>query len=198
MAFYDWNQDGKKDWQDNYIEYNIYKRSTSNGNQSYSSGDGSSFKAFVAVVIFFLMVCGVVNLCTPKCIVDGCNSEREEGSSYCYYHKNSAVYKNHLKHSSRTSTYNSSSSARDTSTSTTSSTVSNKSSYNSSTKQSSYSDTKTSNSGTSSYSKKSSHSTDDDPYDVKSYSDAEDFYYDNYDDFWDYEEAEDYYNEYGE
>lgn len=24
MAFYDWNGDGKKDWVDNYIEYNIY------------------------------------------------------------------------------------------------------------------------------------------------------------------------------
>lgn len=34
-----------------------------------------------------------------------------------------------------------------------------------------------------------------DPYNAKSYYDAEDFYYDNYDDFWDYEDAEDYYNE---
>lgn len=33
----------------------------------------------------------------------------------------------------------------------------------------------------------------DDPYDVYDYSDAEDFYYDNYDDFYDYEDAEDYY-----
>lgn len=35
-----------------------------------------------------------------------------------------------------------------------------------------------------------------DPYDVDMYCDPEDFYYDNYDDFWDYEDAEDYYNEY--
>ena len=34
-----------------------------------------------------------------------------------------------------------------------------------------------------------------DPYNVNEYSDPEDFYYDNYDDFWEYEEAEDYYNE---
>ena len=34
-----------------------------------------------------------------------------------------------------------------------------------------------------------------DPYDAKSYAHPEDFYYDNYDDFWDYEDAEDYYNE---
>ncbi len=59
MAFYDWNHNGKKDWQDNYIEYNIYKRSTGNDNQSYSSGDGLSFKAFVA--IGYLTVTGRVN-----------------------------------------------------------------------------------------------------------------------------------------
>ncbi len=34
-----------------------------------------------------------------------------------------------------------------------------------------------------------------DPYNVYDYSDPEDFYYDNYDDFWEYEEAEDYFNE---
>ncbi len=198
MAFYDWNHDGKKDWQDNYIEYNIYKRSTGNGNQSYSSDDGSTFIAFVAVIIGLLMIGGIINLCTPKCIVDGCSSEREEGSSYCYYHKNSAVYKYYQKHSRSTASYNSSSSKKNASTSSTSSAASSSSSYSSSSNQSSYSDTKTSNSGTSSSSKKSSYGTVDDPYDVKSYSDAEDFYYDNYDDFWDYEEAEDYYNEYGE
>ena len=26
MAFYDWNKDGKKDVQDDFIEYNIYKQ----------------------------------------------------------------------------------------------------------------------------------------------------------------------------
>ena len=39
-------------------------------------------------------------------------------------------------------------------------------------------------------------SNNDDPYNVNDYSDPEDFYYDNYDDFWEYEEAEDYYNRY--
>lgn len=60
------------------------------------------------------------------------------------------------------------------------------------------------NSGTSSnyssFTRKSSSNIsdkDDNPYDASSYSDAEDFYYNNYDDFWDYEDAEDYYNEYG-
>lgn len=35
-----------------------------------------------------------------------------------------------------------------------------------------------------------------DEYNVNDYSDPEDFYDDNYDDFWDYDEAEDYYNRY--
>lgn len=39
---------------------------------------------------------------------------------------------------------------------------------------------------------------DDDPYNAKDYSNEEDFYYDHYDDFFDYEEAEDYYNEYND
>ena len=25
MAFFDWDMDGKKDWQDDFFEYNIYK-----------------------------------------------------------------------------------------------------------------------------------------------------------------------------
>lgn len=37
---------------------------------------------------------------------------------------------------------------------------------------------------------------DSDPYDAKGYYHVDDFYYDHYDDFFDYEEAEDYYNEY--
>ena len=34
-----------------------------------------------------------------------------------------------------------------------------------------------------------------DPYDAKSYYHPDDFYYDHYDDFWDYEDAEDYWEE---
>ena len=36
-----------------------------------------------------------------------------------------------------------------------------------------------------------------DPYDVHDYSHPDDFYYDHYDDFYDYEDAEDYFDEYG-
>lgn len=35
----------------------------------------------------------------------------------------------------------------------------------------------------------------DDPYNAKGYSDPDDFYYDHYDDFWEYEDAEDYWNQ---
>lgn len=38
--------------------------------------------------------------------------------------------------------------------------------------------------------------TDNDPYDAKSYAHADDFYYDYYDDFFDYEDAEEYYDSY--
>ena len=49
--------------------------------------------------------------------------------------------------------------------------------------------------GKNSYKKSSSSKKKSDPYNVYDYSDPEDFYYDNYDDFWEYEEAEDYFNE---
>lgn len=46
MAFYDWNQNGKNDMQDNFIEYNIYKESTkksSNISNAHQSGGNSTF-----------------------------------------------------------------------------------------------------------------------------------------------------------
>lgn len=47
MALYDWNRDGKKDWQDDYIEYQVYKDMTDQNKQSeqkspFGSGGGSS------------------------------------------------------------------------------------------------------------------------------------------------------------
>ena len=54
MALYDWNSDGKKDFTDDVIEYQIYKQSTlnnSNNNCTSRSGGGiSTFGAIVAVV----------------------------------------------------------------------------------------------------------------------------------------------------
>ena len=43
MAFNDWNHDGRKDWQDNYIEYQIYRDVTGNkNNSSYTLRNGIS------------------------------------------------------------------------------------------------------------------------------------------------------------
>ena len=41
----------------------------------------------------------------------------------------------------------------------------------------------------------SEYETDDDPYDAKDYAHPDDFYYDHYDDFWEYEEAEEYWED---
>lgn len=52
MAFYDWNHNGKKDFTDDFIEYNIYKESTKNStSSSYSRGGGiSTFGAILSVI----------------------------------------------------------------------------------------------------------------------------------------------------
>lgn len=65
MAFYDWNSDGKKDFADDYIEYNIYKECTkddnsnnySNNNYSNnlsSSNSGCAFWFWFFVIMFIL------------------------------------------------------------------------------------------------------------------------------------------------
>ena len=51
MAFHDWNHDGKKDFTDDFIEYQIYKQSTSNSNYTpRNSGGISTFGAIVATI----------------------------------------------------------------------------------------------------------------------------------------------------
>ena len=60
MALFDWNRDGKKDWQDDYIEYQVYKDMTDQNKQSEqqspsgsgggSGGGMSSFGALVSTV----------------------------------------------------------------------------------------------------------------------------------------------------
>ena len=64
------------------------------------------------------------------------------------------------------------------------------------------SDYSSSNNNSSSYSftpyRSPSKNDDDDPYNAKDYSNEEDFYYDNYDDFFDYYDAENYYNEHND
>ena len=52
MAFNDWNHDGRKDWQDNYIEYQIYRDVTRNkNNSSYTLRNGiSTFGAILSTI----------------------------------------------------------------------------------------------------------------------------------------------------
>lgn len=61
MAFYDWNKDGKKDVQDDFIEYNIYKEYTQDDNSNNhfnNSGCGIWGWIFIA-----LLVIGLVSKC---------------------------------------------------------------------------------------------------------------------------------------
>lgn len=51
MALYDWNHDGKKDWQDNIIEYQIYKESTGQSDESsYTPRSGNGMSTFGAII----------------------------------------------------------------------------------------------------------------------------------------------------
>ena len=66
MALYDWNGDGKKDFTDDFIEYQIYKQSTSKKpNNNYtprSRGGISTFGAIIAVVGGLFLAAAIVAL----------------------------------------------------------------------------------------------------------------------------------------
>ena len=51
MALHDWNHDGKKDWQDNFIEYQIYKDCTSNNSTPRSSTNTSGSGFWIVFII---------------------------------------------------------------------------------------------------------------------------------------------------
>lgn len=193
MAFYDWNNDGKKDMQDDFIEYNIYKNSTGktdNTSRNHSSGGMSTFWAVICTIGILLFIGWIICLAEPKCAHSGCDNSPADGSSYCWLHKSSSSsgYKsnNYNKRTSSPSSYGSSSQSNSNNTSTSTST-------SSSTNKNSSTGNYKSNGSKSTYNSKS-----DDPYNAKDYGDAEDFYDDNYDDFDGYEDAVDYYDEWGE
>ena len=64
MAFNDWNHDGRKDWQDNYIEYQIYRDVTGNkNNSSYTPRNGiSTFGAILSTIGGLFLGAGIVAL----------------------------------------------------------------------------------------------------------------------------------------
>lgn len=62
MAFYDWNHNGKKDFGDDFIEYNIYKDCTDDkpsNNNSGGNNDGCSWFFWFIVIIVILAILGV-------------------------------------------------------------------------------------------------------------------------------------------
>lgn len=63
MAMYDWNHDGKKDFTDDLIEYQIYKQSNNSNNYTPSSGGGiSTFGAIVATIGGLFLAVGIIAL----------------------------------------------------------------------------------------------------------------------------------------
>lgn len=52
MSFFDWNNDGKKDFTDNFIECNIYKDVQKNGSRPQSSGSSTKFWVVLLVILF--------------------------------------------------------------------------------------------------------------------------------------------------
>ena len=63
MSMYDWNHDGKKDFKDDFIEYQAYKSSTDNSNITPRSGGGiSTFGAVVATIGGLFLAAAIVAL----------------------------------------------------------------------------------------------------------------------------------------
>lgn len=61
MAFIDWNNDGKKDIADDFIEYQIYRQSTRNSNYIPSRGI-STFGAIVATIGGLFLAAAIIAL----------------------------------------------------------------------------------------------------------------------------------------
>ena len=182
MAFYDWNHNGKKDIQDDYLEYNIYKKSTENKTNNSSSNSSGC----LTLILIGLAICFIISMfsqCSKPsvCAVPGCTSECTIDSKYCLEHD---FWDRHYDNPTHYDEYN----EKKRNEKEVESKTEEKSTYTPSTKSN----------DTTNYKPYKSKSSDDDPYDVNEYSSPEDFYDDNYDDFWDYEEAEDYYNSYHE
>lgn len=60
MAFFDWNHDGKKDFTDDFIEYQIYKNTTGKQNYTPRSGGGISTFGAIAATVGGLLLAAVI------------------------------------------------------------------------------------------------------------------------------------------
>lgn len=59
MAVYDWNNNGKKDVQDDFLEYNIYNESKNGDGVNDNSGCGAlGWFAVIMILLGLLSKCG--------------------------------------------------------------------------------------------------------------------------------------------
>ena len=59
VAFYDWNHNGKKDRQDDYLEYEIYKKSTQT-----NTGDSVGCSTYIYIILGFLFIINLLAQCS--------------------------------------------------------------------------------------------------------------------------------------
>lgn len=50
MSMFDWNQDGKKDMVDNYIEYRVFKDCANKNETATSNSSGNGMSTFGAII----------------------------------------------------------------------------------------------------------------------------------------------------
>lgn len=88
MAFNDWNNNGKKDFTDGYLNYNIYKTSTKNS-ASASFGGSLIERLLIIFVVFYIFIYLFGDLFEPEkiCMEIGCLEECAEDTIYCDEHK---------------------------------------------------------------------------------------------------------------
>lgn len=165
-GMFDFNSDGKTDLMEEGLAYQMMDDFDNQFREKSTSSNSSSSGSTIIAIIGTILI-----LLALGSIITACeNNSRKSNSSYSY----SRSYKSYSGSSSK-----SNSSAYSYQRKTTSSSV------QPTTKNSTYK----------SYSSKSKSSKFEDGYSAKDYIDADDFYYDHYDDFYDYEDAEDYWEE---
>lgn len=72
IALHDWNHNGKNDWQDDYIEYQIYKDVTGQkSNSSYTPSNGiSTFGAILSTIGGLFLGCMIIALFAGEHVED--------------------------------------------------------------------------------------------------------------------------------
>lgn len=148
-------------------DYMGYKLSTEGETQTTPMHSSFSFKGIIIAIIIIIGVVMIYDAARPKCAHSDCNNTPENGSGYCMIH-DPKYYK---PQNSYTHTFTTAAATTLPATTT---------AYKSTTRKTT----------------KKTTTREADEYDAQDYVDPEDFYDDHYDDFWDYEDAEDYWNEY--